>query len=198
MVRAGVLRLDAGLPRQLEPSTLFGNRLPVELEIGPGKGGFLLKRASARPEVNLLAIEWAKPHALYAADRAYRAGLANVCVIHGDATAVLPRLTPASIQRVHIYFPDPWPKRRHRKRRLARVPFLLAVREVLRLGGWLGLLTDDAPCYRQMRIALAAVPGLARVPWQVTPEPYLSTSNFWYRYRKGTATPYALAALRYR
>jgi len=122
LIAAGLLLCQADLSGRIDLTAIFSNHLPVELEIGPGKGAFVLERASNRPEVNILAVEWARPCAYYTADRVHRAGLRNVRVIHADATVVLPMLPPASIQRLHVYFPDPWPKYRHRHRRLIKVP----------------------------------------------------------------------------
>jgi len=198
LVAAGLLLPQAELTGRIDLAAIFNNHLPVELEIGPGKGAFVLERASSRPEVNILAVEWAGPCAYYTADRVHRAGLRNVRVIHADATLVLPMLPPASIQRLHIYFPDPWPKYRHRHRRLIKAPFLETARRVLRVGGWLGLLTDHAGYYRQMRTALAAVGGLMRVPWDPISQGGGVRSNFLLKYARQGRRLHALAALRYR
>ena len=119
LLAAGVLLDESVADGPLDLAQVFLNHQPVEVEIGPGKGGFLLSRAGARPELNLLGIEWVRSHAWYVADRARRAGLRNVRVLCADAVEVFSNcLAASSICRVHVYFPDPWPKRRQVARRL--------------------------------------------------------------------------------
>lgn len=150
----------------LDFSTVFGNTRPVELEIGTGKGTFLLARAKARPEVNFVGIEWARAYALYCADRFRRAALANVRMIHGDASHIVKNcLADSSLSRLHVYFPDPWPKRKHHRRRLIQSGFLEEARRVLRLGGLLLLVTDHRDYFRQIQSVLSAAHGFATVPW---------------------------------
>ncbi|MFW6066542.1 MAG: tRNA (guanosine(46)-N7)-methyltransferase TrmB [Planctomycetota bacterium] len=144
---------------------VFGNDRPVEVEIGTGKGTFLLARAKARPDVNLLGIEYAKPYCYYAGDRARRHGLGNVRMLHTDAAGVFEKaLSDAGVWRVHIYFPDPWPKRKHHRRRLIQPKFVQQARRVLAPGGQLLVVTDHMGYYRHMRRVLGDFPGLARIP----------------------------------
>lgn len=104
---------------------LFANDHPVEVEIGSGKGMFLKESARAHPDRNYLGVERAGRFYRIALDRLARAGLTNVRLLRADGLDVLDRwIAPGSIQALHIYFPDPWPKKRHRKRRLFR-PALL-------------------------------------------------------------------------
>jgi tRNA (guanine-N7-)-methyltransferase len=122
---------------------MFGNAHPVELEIGMGKGTFLLEQARARPEVNFFGIEWARWFWRYASDRIRRAGCANVRTVRAEASFFLMEFVPAaSLSVLHIYFPDPWPKARHHKRRLIRPAFMPLVERVLRPGGRLQVVTD--------------------------------------------------------
>ena len=105
----------------LDPEAIFPERggLPLEIEIGTGKGTFILGRAEQRPEINFLGIEYAYPYAAYTADRIRRAGLENARMICADASAIVQnRIGDESVLRLHIYFPDPWPKRKHHRRRL--------------------------------------------------------------------------------
>ncbi len=117
----------------------------VELEIGPGKGAFLLAATAARPDTFLLGIEAAPAYALLAAQRLAATGRDNglLLVDHGNLY-LRDRVPDASLERVHVYFPDPWPKRRHRKRRFfaAETPTILA--QVLKPGGWCLVATDNA------------------------------------------------------
>jgi tRNA (guanine-N7-)-methyltransferase len=199
-----VLR-SAGLLLEYEPrlgplrlSALFGNESPVEVEVGPGKGGFLLGRASARPEINLLGVEWIRAYAAYVADRAYRAGLPNVRTICVDAADFFQTSLPdGSVSRVHIYFPDPWPKRRHRRRRLIKSSFLLEVRRVLCPGGQLAIVTDDADYYGHIRQVVSATDRLEEIPFEPCPEAEgLVGSNFERKYSQAGKTFHALAAMR--
>jgi tRNA (guanine-N(7)-)-methyltransferase len=101
------------------------NTNPVELEIGMGKGTFLTEQAKARPETNFFGIEWARWFWRYASDRLRRNGCTNARTVRAEASFFLSEFVPAeSLAVVHIYFPDPWPKERHKKRRLIQDKFL--------------------------------------------------------------------------
>ena len=142
---------------------LFG--LALSVEIGTGKGTFLLARAAARPEVNFLGIEYARAYCQYAADRFGRHGLDNIRMLHGDAGLFFKRcVADESLWRVHIYFPDPWPKRKHHRRRLIQPPFVVQVRRALKVGGQIIIVTDHMDYFEQIRRVLFAASGLAVVP----------------------------------
>lgn len=116
---------------------------PFELEIGCGKGTFLVHQAAASPGTNYLGIEWAHEFYMYAADRCRRRGLSNVRLLHTDATEFLRWRLPDEILRVvHLYFSDPWPKSKHHKRRVVQDAFLQQVYRVLIPGGELRVVTD--------------------------------------------------------
>lgn len=118
---------------------------PIELEIGSGKGTFLLGAAAGSPGVNYLGIEYAREFFVYAADRVRRGGLANVRMLCADAGEFVRwRLPSASVSVVHLYFPDPWPKARHHRRRMISDRFLTDCARVLRPGGELRVVTDHA------------------------------------------------------
>jgi tRNA (guanine-N7-)-methyltransferase len=192
--------LDSSLAEKpLDFTAIFGNTLPVELEIGSGKGSFLLRRANQRPEINLLGVEWVQKYACYAADRARRAGLENVKLLCADAAGLFKNALPdRSLWRVHIYFPDPWPKTKHHRRRLIQPEFLRQVRRALKLGGWLGIVTDHADYFRQISSAVSAVRGLARVPFHPQAQDgELVGTNFERKYSADGKKFYSLAALRY-
>jgi tRNA (guanine-N7-)-methyltransferase len=137
-----VLDLDC-IRLPLSSTDLFGAAVPLELELGVGKGRFMLEWADAHREVGLLGVERARKYVELAARRAARAGLANVRLVHTTAEDVLFRcLGESSVAAVHVYFPDPWPKKRHRKRRFFRPETVARVAEVLLPGGVLRVKTD--------------------------------------------------------
>lgn len=191
---AGILLDDAVADRPINLADIFSNSLHVEVEVGSGKGAFLLRQASTRPEINLLGIEWLAGYAALAADRAYRAGLKNVRLLCADAEQVFARcLADGSVQRVHIYFPDPWPKRKHLRRRLIKPEFAEHLLRVLRLGGTAHIVTDHSEYFQQIRRVLEAVCGLAIIkPAEAEPV----DSNFERKYTAEGREFYALAVIR--
>ncbi|MBI1951351.1 MAG: tRNA (guanosine(46)-N7)-methyltransferase TrmB [Acidobacteria bacterium] len=142
-------------------TALFGNRRPVEMEIGIGKGRFLLAQAEVRPEVNFLGIEWSLKYLRVARDRAWRRALMNIRLFRADARHVLAALLPdRSLARVHVYCPDPWPKKRHRKRRLFAPETAAHLGRVLVDGGYLDLSTDAEEYFDEIRAVMPAHSGL--------------------------------------
>lgn len=116
---------------------------PIELEIGSGKGAFLLRQATAQPLVNYVSIEYARAFWRYTADRMRRHGLSNVKLVYVEAGAFVRQYCPGHVFRtVHIYFPDPWPKKRHHKRRLVQPPIAREFARVIKPGGFLHVATD--------------------------------------------------------
>ena len=133
---------DTGLA-PLNMETLFGNTNPVVLEIGSGKGRFLLATAMERPYVNVLGIEKSLHYHRVIRDRFLKRDLRNIRLINHDAFVVLQKMIPdSSIAEVHIYFPDPWPRKRERKRRIIRPEALAEMRFVLVEGGYGIYVTD--------------------------------------------------------
>jgi tRNA (guanine-N7-)-methyltransferase len=142
-------------------ASLFGNEGPVEIEIGTGKGRFLLAQASERPDVNFLGIEWSLKYLRVAKDRAQRRGLRNLRLYRADARHVLADLVPdGSLLRVHVYCPDPWPKKRHHKRRLFLPATVTDMARVLAPGGYLDLSTDVREYYDEIMGLLSQETGL--------------------------------------
>ena len=133
---------------RLDPRAWFAHpERPFEIEIGSGKGTFLVQQAMLQPEVNFLGIEWAREFAWYTADRVRRRRqrglLANVRVLHGDAASFLRWRMPSRIVRVvHLYFSDPWPKKRHHKKRVVQDRFMGEVWRALEPDGELRVVTD--------------------------------------------------------
>jgi len=136
---------------------LFGRSAPVEIEIGIGKGRFLLQAAAARPETDFLGVEWSLKHLRVAKERAARRGLANVRFHRADARHVVADLVPdAALARVHVYCPDPWPKKRHHKRRFFTPATAPHLERILAPGGTLNLSTDFAEYFEAILALLRA------------------------------------------
>lgn len=122
---------------------LFGRHAPVVLEIGFGNGDSLVQQARASSEMNFLGIEVHEPGVGHCLLKAQEAGLSNLKLIRHDAIEVLThQVPPASLQRVNIYFPDPWPKKRHHKRRMIQPAFLELIHSRLNANGTLHIATD--------------------------------------------------------
>jgi tRNA (guanine-N7-)-methyltransferase len=131
------------LPRPLNFAELYGNANPVELEIGMGKGTFLTEQAKARPDVNFFGIEYARWFWRYASDRMRRNHCINARTVRAEASFFLTEFVPPhSISVLHIYFPDPWPKARHNKRRLIQPKFMPLVQKILAAGARIQVVTD--------------------------------------------------------
>jgi tRNA (guanine-N7-)-methyltransferase len=127
----------------IEWRTLFGNDHPVELEVGFGKGLFLITAGESRPDVNFAGVEIVRKYQLFTATRLAKRGFRNVRVACGDANLLLrDRVPPGSLQAIHVYFPDPWWKKRHHKRRLWTADFVALCAGALRHGGVLYSVTD--------------------------------------------------------
>jgi tRNA (guanine-N7-)-methyltransferase len=122
---------------------------PTEVEVGSGKGLFLLNQSGCHPERNFLGIEISKKYARYAAYRLAEAERDNARMIRGDAQKFFALfLKDSSVTDVHIYFPDPWWKARHRKRRIVSDSFVEQCVRVLIPGGWLHFWTDVAEYFQ--------------------------------------------------
>jgi tRNA (guanine-N7-)-methyltransferase len=138
---------------------------PWELEIGFGKGRYLLARAADRPERRFLGIEIAGEYFRLAARRLGRRRLANVALLHGEALYLLASGLPRGFAaQVHVYFPDPWPKARHARRRLFSPASVDLVLAALAPGGRLCFATDFLDYGREVAALLESCPGLAVTP----------------------------------
>lgn len=166
--------------RPLDLPGLFGRTAPVVLEIGPGMGEATAALAAAEPDTDVLACELHTPGIGSLLRRIEDAGLRNVRIAEGDALLVLREmLPPASLHGVRVFFPDPWPKTRHHKRRLVDDDVVELVAQRLRPGGVLHVATDWAPYAAQVRTVLGRSPLLA-----ATDPPHRPTTRF---ERQGTA-----------
>lgn len=149
------------LPRPWNAASVFGRSGPLEVEVGTGKGMFLRKAAAGTPDVDFLGIEIALKYAKYAAAGLAKAELTNAAVIHGDALRFFAEWLPdLSVDAVHIYFPDPWWKKRHRKRRVMRESLVRDIFRVLIPGGRLHFWTDVADYFHESLAIIAACASL--------------------------------------
>lgn len=165
------LKMPEDLPPTLSSQSLFGNDLPLEIEIGSGKGLFIHSASERCPEHNFFGIEIAKNYAAHAAARLAKRQRANAMMHAGDATPLLaedggcansslekpasPRIANGSLEAVHVYFPDPWWKKRHRKRRVLSEQNIRQISRCLRGGGRLHFWTDVLD-YFELTIELIA------------------------------------------
>ncbi len=127
----------------LDLDALFGRRARRTLEIGFGNGDTLVQAAAANPQTDFIGIEVHEPGIGHCLIEARKAGVKNLRVIAHDAVEVLQQqIADGTLDRINLYFPDPWPKKRHHKRRIVRPGFLALVADKLRPGGSLHIATD--------------------------------------------------------
>jgi len=157
---------------RLDFAELFGNRNPVVLEVGSGKGRFLIASAIERPDLNFIGIEKSLHYYRVIRDRVTKRGLRNVRLINHDAFLILQKMiNDNSISEIYMYFPDPWPKRREQKRRIIRPEALTEMRRVLVDGGSGIYVTDHreyfdaaAPLIAQFFRSETRIPGPSDPP----------------------------------
>lgn len=156
----------------LDTRALFSRDAPLVLEIGSGMGETTAAMAAADPGRDYLAVEAHLPGVANLLVLLDRAGLTNVRVAHGDALDLVRRRVPeGTLDAVHVFFPDPWPKARHHKRRLVQPTHVALLRSRLRVGGTLHCATDWADYAEQMLDVLTADPGLENTADGFAPRP---------------------------
>jgi tRNA (guanine-N7-)-methyltransferase len=166
-------------PAPLDPQSLFPTPAPLELEMGSGKGLFLERASADRPSHNFLGVELARKYAFFAAARLARASRSNARMISGDGLRLFREFLPDSCAvAVHVYFPDPWWKKRHRKRRVLNESFLYDVVRVLVVGGKLHFWTDVHEYFQVTVELIAAAAPLLSVPTPVAEPPALHDLDF--------------------
>lgn len=150
------------VPQPFRAAEFFAREAPLEIEVGSGKGLFLQNAALRAPDHNFLGIELARKYAAYCAARLARRSVANARMIGGDASRFFREWLPDQCAAaVHVYFPDPWWKKRHVKRRVMNEAFVRQVERVLRLGGKLHFWTDVEEYYLAAVEVLGQCPGLS-------------------------------------
>ena len=158
--------------RPFEPAPFFGRSAPLEVEIGSGKARFLIASAREHSERDFLGVERSLSYYRICRERVQRSGLANVRVVRSDGRLfVETALAADSVSAFHIYFPDPWPKKRQKKRRLLDGIFLELLASRLAPGGTVRIATDHPDYGRSLGPLLETVPRLERVEWASLPTP---------------------------
>jgi tRNA (guanine-N7-)-methyltransferase len=164
------------------------------VEVGCGNGHFLAAYCAGHPEVAYLGVELQTRRCLKAAQNIERLGLRRAWVLQAAAEQVVAALPDASVDRYHIYFPDPWPKARHRRRRFLRAENLAGLRRTLRPGGELAFATDFLDYFLQAKLLCILEPGLELRPDAPSQDIFVSVYGELFR-RKGRAV-HALVARR--
>ncbi len=163
------------LPFQAQPldyAQVFGRQAPVVLEIGFGMGDATAQIATTRPDTDFIGVEVHEPGVGALLKRIGEQGLGNLRIVQHDAVEVLEQMiAPASLAGVHIFFPDPWHKKKHHKRRLIQPAFVSRLVTRLAPGGYLHCATDWQPYAEQMLEVLGAEPGLRNTAEGYAPKP---------------------------
>jgi tRNA (guanine-N7-)-methyltransferase len=187
------------LARPLDFAALFGNDHPVEMEIGMGKGTFITQQATLHPEINYFGIEYARWFWRYSSDRLRRNKCMNSRAVRAEAMYFVREFVPdASLSVLHIYHPDPWPKKRHHKRRLLQSPFLEQAQRILIPGGLLRIVTDHKEYFEQVDALIKASPlqVVDYTPPAWAKEGELIGTNFERKYIQEGRERYAIAAVK--
>jgi tRNA (guanine-N7-)-methyltransferase len=162
---SGVLRKVDDLPGQLSSESLFGNDLPLEIEVGSGKGLFIAAASLDNPQHNFLGIEIIAKFAAHSAGRLARTGVKNAMMVSGNAEPLFEqRIAAGSLEAIHVYFPDPWWKKRHRKRRVVNERSIPNYSRALRSGGRFHFWTDVLDYFEQTIEMIAAIAPEFGVP----------------------------------
>jgi len=177
-------------------SEIFGREAPTQVEMGSGKGRFLLELAASRPERNFLAVERAAKYHKLCCERAAKRGLTNVRLIRTTAEDLLFRLLrPASVEAIFVLFPDPWPKKRHHKRRFFKADAVAATAGALRPSGQLLVKTDHEGYAEVIGPLLDSEPSLVLIDPQVAFEG-LPMTGFEHKYLHQGRDIFSFAARR--
>ena len=159
-------------PAPFEWTAVFGSDQPVEVEIGFGKGLFLLNASQSRPDLHFVGVEIVRKFQLYTATRLALHERRNARLACADGRLFLrDRVAPSSLQALHVYFPDPWWKKRHKKRLLFTPEFAAECTRVLRPGGRLHFATDVEDYFHMVAGLIAVHPTLQPLPPPTPGEP---------------------------
>ncbi len=141
----------ASLPSPLSLDALFDRSAPVEVDLGCGKGRFLLAHAAAHPDINFMGTDIQVGRLQKIRRRAEAAARPNIRLLHADTAYTLEYLLPReSVRRFYLYFPDPWPKRKHHRRRIVQPSFMALVHRTLEDRGEFHIATDHEDYFRHI------------------------------------------------
>jgi tRNA (guanine-N7-)-methyltransferase len=155
-----------------DPEAAFGRRAPLEVEVGSGKARFLIEAARRNPAHDFLGLELSLAYYRTCRDRVAREGASNLRVVRADGRRFVERaLRAGSVRVFHVYFPDPWPKKKQRKRRLLDGTGLEVLASRLEPGGTLRIATDHADYAAAIGPLLQTVADFERLDWSSLPEP---------------------------
>ena len=160
------LRLDpADCQREIDWQTVFGRSGRVEVETGIGLGRFLLRAAKTHPQNNYLGVEWANAYLRQAIERAAKRELDNIRFLRIDATHLIAKGIPDnSVDAYYVFYPDPWPKRNHHKRRFLQKKNAVHLIRTLKIGGMLHIATDHDVYWRYIQKEFAPLTDFERMP----------------------------------
>lgn len=159
-------------PEPLQPAAVFGREAPLVLEIGFGMGDATAAIAAAQPHTDFLGVEVHEAGVGALLRHIGEQGLSNLRIVRHDAVEVLQQMiAPGTLAAVHVFFPDPWPKKRHHKRRLIQPPFVALIASRLAPGGVLHCATDWEPYAEQMLQVLSQEPLLRNTAEGYAPRP---------------------------
>lgn len=162
--RASLIYEPASIIERLAVHEMFPLKQPLEVELGSGDGSFAVNFATGRRGINIVAVERLLGRLRKIDRKGRRAGLTNLRCVRIEASYFLEFLTPeASVSALHVYFPDPWPKRKHRRHRLINEHFTKIARNALAPGGIVFLRTDDADYFAQMREVFGAAASFEEI-----------------------------------
>lgn len=153
------------------PAPAFPAAAPLEVEIGTGKARFLVEAARGAPGHNFLGIERSLSYYRICRDRVARAGLSNARMVRADGRLFAESLAPSCVRAFHIYFPDPWPKKKQKKRRLLDGVTIEILADRLEPGGHLRIATDHSGYGSGLDPILESVPSLRRLDWEALAPP---------------------------
>ena len=161
---SSLIHLPASFFERFELAQLFSKPQTLEVELGSGDGSFIAQYAQAHPERNFLGVERLLGRLRKIDRKGQRAGLTNLRVVRVEASYLLEYLLPRGcVSAIHVYFPDPWPKRKHRQNRLVNQRFTELAKQSLAPGGVVHLRTDDLDYFAQMRAVFAENPAFQPV-----------------------------------
>lgn len=167
MTRSPVEIIPEDYLSTLDLEACFGRSAPLEVDLGCGEGSFLLDRATRHPERNFLGVERLLGRVRNVCTRARHRHLENVRVLRLETSYTVHYLLPRrSVSVFHVLFPDPWPKRRHHRRRLIHPPFLEAAASALLENGELRIKTDHEDYFGHIRRVTGNHPGLIETRWE--------------------------------